>query len=558
MSGVNSYKDGVVAKLYKGLQGLVKSREVVMVEGTGRLGRAKDTVEVDGTRYQGRHVVLASGSYSKTLPGLELGGRVVSSTEAINLDYVPDRVVVLGGGVIGVEFASVWKSFGSEVTIVEALPHLVPNEDEFLSKSLERQFRKRKIAFKIGTKFTGVEQTEDAVTISLENGEQIEADLLLVAVGRGPNTADLGYEDVGVTARPRLRPHRRAPAHQHRRRLRRRRHRPRPAARPPRLPAGHLRRRGDRGAEPAGHRRDGHPAGHLLRARGGVGRASPRRRPRSATTTVQTVTYDLAGNGKSQILRTAGAIKLVKGGGEGDTAPVVGVHMIGTRVGRARRRGAARLQLGGPARPRWPTSCTPTPPRTRRSARPTSPSPASPSTPTADRSGTYPQPPDDPRSSRAPMAYSVQMPALGESVTEGTITRWLKQEGDHVDVDEPLLEVSTDKVDTEIPSPQAGVLQRIVAQEDDTVEIGGELAVIGDESEGGGSDSGTSVRLRCLRRLGRAGTRAGARARTGTGTRARTAIRTGREPGSGIGQRRLERRRLGRGRLGRGRVRARP
>jgi pyruvate dehydrogenase E2 component (dihydrolipoamide acetyltransferase) len=85
------------------------------------------------------------------------------------------------------------------------------------------------------------------------------------------------------------------------------------------------------------------------------------------------------------------------------------------------------------------------------------------------------------------MAYTVQMPALGESVTEGTITRWLKQEGDHVDVDEPLLEVSTDKVDTEIPSPQAGILQRIVAGEDDTVEIGGDLAVIGDESEGGGS-----------------------------------------------------------------------
>jgi 2-oxoglutarate dehydrogenase E2 component (dihydrolipoamide succinyltransferase) len=88
------------------------------------------------------------------------------------------------------------------------------------------------------------------------------------------------------------------------------------------------------------------------------------------------------------------------------------------------------------------------------------------------------------------MAYTVQMPALGESVTEGTITRWLKQEGDHVDVDEPLLEVSTDKVDTEIPSPQAGILQRIVAGEDDTVEIGGDLAVIGDESEGGGGGGG--------------------------------------------------------------------
>ena len=90
------------------------------------------------------------------------------------------------------------------------------------------------------------------------------------------------------------------------------------------------------------------------------------------------------------------------------------------------------------------------------------------------------------------MAFSVQMPALGESVTEGTVTRWLKQEGDTVELDEPLLEVSTDKVDTEIPSPAAGVLTKIVAHEDDTVEIGGELAVIGDATEGtqGGGSAG--------------------------------------------------------------------
>src|SRR5271170_1295122 len=91
------------------------------------------------------------------------------------------------------------------------------------------------------------------------------------------------------------------------------------------------------------------------------------------------------------------------------------------------------------------------------------------------------------------MAFSVQMPALGESVTEGTVTRWLKQEGDTVELDEPLLEVSTDKVDTEIPSPAAGVLTKIVAQEDDTVEIGGELAVIGDAAEGTHADSGHPV-----------------------------------------------------------------
>ncbi len=330
MTGVNSYKDGVVGKLYKGLQGLVKSRKITMIDGHGTLV-GPDTVEVDGQRYTGRNVVLASGSYSKTLPGLELGGRVMTSTEAINLDYVPDRVVVLGGGVIGVEFASVWRSFGSEVTIVEALPHLVPNEDEFLSKSLERQFRKRKIAFKIGTKFTGVEQSADAVTVNLENGEQLEADILLVAVGRGPNTADLGYEAQGVT-----------------------------------LDRGFVRtderlRTGVANVYAVGDIVPGLQLAHRGFAQGifvaeeiagleppvidemGIPRVTycepevasvglTEAQAKEVHGEVKTVTYDLAGNGKSQILRTSGAIKLVKGGTD-DDAPVVGVHMIGTRVG---------------------------------------------------------------------------------------------------------------------------------------------------------------------------------------------------------------------------------
>ncbi|WP_433781836.1 dihydrolipoyl dehydrogenase [Actinomycetospora sp. CA-101289] len=330
MSGVNSYKDTVVSRLYKGLQGLVKARKVTLIEGAGKLV-AQDTVEVDGQRYQGRHVVLASGSYSKTLPGLELGGRVLTSTEAINLDYVPNRVVVLGGGVIGVEFASVWKSFGSEVTIVEALPHLVPNEDEFLSKQLERQFRKRGITFKTGTKFTGVSQTADAVTISLENGEQIEADLLLVAVGRGPNTADLGYEENGITLDRGF-----VPTNE-------------------RLHTGvgnvyavgdivpglQLAHRGfQQGIFVAEEIAGLHPP--VIDEKGiprvtycepevaSVGLTEAQ--AKEVHGEVETLTYDLAGNGKSQILKTAGAVKLVKGG-TGPDAPVVGVHMIGTRMG---------------------------------------------------------------------------------------------------------------------------------------------------------------------------------------------------------------------------------
>jgi dihydrolipoamide dehydrogenase len=329
MSGVNKYKDGVVAKLYKGLQGLVKANKVTLIEGAGKLV-GTDAVEVDGTRYQGRNIVLASGSYSKTLPGLELGGRVLTSTEAINLDYVPDRVVVLGGGVIGVEFASVWKSFGSEVTVVEALPHLVPNEDEFLSKQLERQFRKRKITFKTGTKFTGVEQTDDAVTISLESGEQIEADLLLVAVGRGPNTADLGYEENGITLDRGF-----VPTNE-------------------RLHTGvgnvyavgdivpglQLAHRGFQqgifvaeeiaGLNPPVIDEKGIPRVTYCEPEvASVGLTEAQ--AKEIHDDVTTYTYDLAGNGKSQILKTAGAVKLVKAGGE--HGPVVGVHMIGTRMG---------------------------------------------------------------------------------------------------------------------------------------------------------------------------------------------------------------------------------
>src|SRR4051812_38953692 len=139
MPGVNAYKDGVVSRLYKGLTGLIKGRGITVVEGAGRLTGPR-TVEVAGTTYTAsKAVVLASGSYSRTLPGLELDGqRVFSSEHALQLENVPSSVIVLGGGVIGCEFASVWRSFGADVTIIEALPHLLPLEDEQSSKAVER------------------------------------------------------------------------------------------------------------------------------------------------------------------------------------------------------------------------------------------------------------------------------------------------------------------------------------------------------------------------------------------------------------------------------------
>lgn len=198
MPAVNAYKDEVITSKWKGLQGLLKAKGVTVVEGEGRLVSA-NTIQVGADSYVGKNIVLATGSYSRSLPGLEIGGRVITSEQALQLDTVPSSAIILGGGVIGVEFASVWKSFGADVTIVEALPHLAPNEEESVSKQLERAFRKRGINFSLGVRFQGVTQTETGVTVTLEDGQTFSADYLLVAVGRGPVTAGLGYEEVGIT-----------------------------------------------------------------------------------------------------------------------------------------------------------------------------------------------------------------------------------------------------------------------------------------------------------------------------------------------------------------------
>jgi dihydrolipoamide dehydrogenase len=331
MAGVNGYKDGVVSKLYKGLQGLVKSRKINLVEGTGRF-EAPNAVVVGDDRYVGRNVVLATGSYARSLPGLDIGGRIITSNEAIHLETVPNSVVVLGGGVIGVEFASVFRSFGAEVTIVEALPRLVPAEDEFSSKQLERAFRRRKIKFKTGVKFTGAKQTDDSVTVSLESGEEIEADLLLVAVGRGPNTAGHGYEEAGIAmergfvlADERLRTNL-----------------PNVYALGDIVAGLQLAHRGFQqgifvaeeiaGLAPAPIDEAGIPRVTYCEPEvASVGLTEAQAKEKYGE--IQTLVYDLAGNGKSQILQTQGAIKLVKAGSEGTPGPVVGIHMVGARVG---------------------------------------------------------------------------------------------------------------------------------------------------------------------------------------------------------------------------------
>jgi dihydrolipoamide dehydrogenase len=330
MSGVNSYKDGVVGRLFKGLQGLVKSRGITVVEGSGRLVGPR-TVEVDGTRYKGGHVVLASGSYSKTLPGLEIDGKhVITSDQALSLDAVPNKAIVLGGGVIGVEFASAWRSFGADVTIIEALPRLVPAEDADSSKAVERAFRKRKIAFKTATPFKSVQTTGSGVSVTVESGEVYDADLLLVAVGRGPSTDGLGYDEQGVRmdrgfvlTDERLRTSVDGVY-----------------AVGDIVPGPQLAHRGFAqgifvaediaGLRPASIDDMGIPRVTYCEPEvASVGLTEDEARQKYGEEAVETLTYDLGGNGKSQILKTQGFVKLVRE----RKGPVVGVHMLGARVG---------------------------------------------------------------------------------------------------------------------------------------------------------------------------------------------------------------------------------
>jgi dihydrolipoamide dehydrogenase len=328
MAGVNKYKDSVVTKLYKGLQGLVKSRGIEVVAGEGRLS-SPTAVTVDGRTIEGRHVLLATGSEAKGLPGLELDHqRVISSDDALTLEHVPASVVVLGAGAIGCEFASVWRSFGAEVTIVEMLPHLVPAEEESSSKLLERAFRRAGIKQELGARFTGVKVTDHGVTVSLESGTTLEAELLLVAVGRGPVSQGLGYDEVGVAMDRGF-----VTVDQHCRT-----NIPTISAVGDLRPGLQLAHVGfgegimvaERlaGLNPPPILYDGVPRVTYSHPEvASVGLTSTLARERGYD--VVTTSYDLAGNGKSQILRTAGAVTLVAA----EDGPVLGVHMVGERVG---------------------------------------------------------------------------------------------------------------------------------------------------------------------------------------------------------------------------------
>ena len=203
---LNAHKDGVVDKMWKGLQGALDKRKVETVHGDARL-TSSDTVEValtdGGTRtLRAPSIVIATGSAVRALPFAPFDHeRIISSDDAVHLDTLPERAIVVGSGAVGMEFATAWDAFGVEVTIVELADRLLPLEDADASKEIERAFRKRGITAMTGVKLTAIEASKKSVTATVQTSkgeETLTADLLLVAVGRGPVTEGAGLDAAGV------------------------------------------------------------------------------------------------------------------------------------------------------------------------------------------------------------------------------------------------------------------------------------------------------------------------------------------------------------------------
>ncbi|MGA9872488.1 MAG: dihydrolipoyl dehydrogenase [Rhodococcus sp. (in: high G+C Gram-positive bacteria)] len=322
------YQRSMVDALHTGLKGLLRRPNIEIVSGRGQVVD-ENSVDVDGRVITGKSVVLATGSYPRTIPGIEVGDRVMTSEQALSLERVPKSVVVLGGGVIGVEFGSIWASFGAKVTVVEALDRILPGEDAWASKQMLRALDKRGLDIRVGTKVEVVHESADSASVTLSTGETVNTDIVLVAVGRGPRTEDIGLAEVGVstnrgfvtvddnlmTSVPGI------------------------YAVGDIVPGYQLAHRGfQHGMFVAEHMAGKSPAridgdciprvtySHPEVASVGLTEKDAESRYGSATSLV----YDLGGNGKSRILGTAGGVKVVRARDDG---PVVGVHIVGDRAG---------------------------------------------------------------------------------------------------------------------------------------------------------------------------------------------------------------------------------
>ena len=206
---IQKRKQGIVDKHAKGLQFLMRKNKVTVVEGYGKLtGPAQGgvhTVGVEGkngkSTIKAKNVILSTGSVARLLPGLRPDDRILTNIEVLSLTDIPKSLIVIGSGAVGVEFASIYKSFGSDVTILEMLPRYVPVEDEEVSKELMRVYRKRGISGFVNAKVETVERTQNGVAVSFTidgKRQKIEADKVLIAVGRAPNTDNVGIEKTQI------------------------------------------------------------------------------------------------------------------------------------------------------------------------------------------------------------------------------------------------------------------------------------------------------------------------------------------------------------------------
>ncbi|GED99826.1 dihydrolipoyl dehydrogenase [Gordonia spumicola] len=343
VAAVQKYKNAIVSRLHRGLAGLVGVNGITVVKGYGTLVDGH-TVMVDGDAVRGEHIVLATGAAPVVPQAFALSSTVLTSDQALDLDRIPDSAIILGGGVIGVEFASMWSSMGAEVTIVEAADRLVPAEDPELAARLQRAFKRRKIVMRTGTMMTGVTSSDAGVEVALDDDSTIAADVLLIAVGRAPVSGSLVESGIEIDSAgfvvtdDRLRTSIdsvfavgdlvRGPQLAHRG-----------------FAHGVFVAEEIAGTNPTPVDDDGVPRVTYSQpeiASVGLSEAA-------ATVEyggdVRTVTYDLAGNGRSQILAASGLVKLV-------LAPddrVLGVHLVGEHVGELIGEAQLLTQLGVPA-----------------------------------------------------------------------------------------------------------------------------------------------------------------------------------------------------------------